>query len=133
MKIAYLINRRVPVAVVKWHPAMEFAFGAIDAVFYAFTAEDALMTAAQEAAHKQGSRHYGLLGSHDPDIRCRAADFSTKKVKEEWQRRMDQVLQERLGSDFLILWERHKQGRKSGQLHHLHVAFKPKPVYVTED
>ena len=128
MKMAYLINRRVPLAVVQWHPAMLFALGVIDAVFYAYTGEDALMTGAQEAAHGKGSRHYGRMRSVDPDIRCQAADFSTKKIKENWVEAMNQELRKGLGVHFDVVWERHKSSRKSGLLHHLHIEYDPEQV-----
>ena len=113
MRIRYLSERRTPLAVVEWHPAMLYAHQVVDNVFRAYTGSEATLTGAQEDAHSDGSKHFGT----SDDFRCRAGDYADDPVKPEQRPEIEAELQRRLGANFDIVWERY----------HLHVEFDPEP------
>lgn len=111
MRTRYLSWRRVPLAVVEWHPALLFAFEAVDRVFRRHIGRDAVLTAAQEDAHGEGSLHFGVEG----DPRCRAADFSFDGVPDNKKIAISSELRRRLGEDFDVVVE----------ADHFHVEYDP--------
>ncbi len=134
MRMAYLKRRRVPLAVIEWHPSMKFALIIIDSVFLAYTNRDALMTAAQEDAHSEDSLHFGIV-SNNPDAtdpRCRAADFSAADIEEIQAAAMERELQAGLGKHFDVVFEYTTVDKETGPrpqtLHHLHIEFDPETI-----
>lgn len=110
MKVRYLSERRVPLAAISGlHPAMAFAQEQVWIVYRMAVGRDPVITGAQEAAHSEGSLHYGLF----PDPRLRALDFDDDDISEAQRVIIQTALRERLGSQFDVVWESN----------HLHVEY----------
>ena len=96
------------------HPAIEYAMGVVNRVWFAETSTHPVLTGLQEEGHSKGSLHYGILD----DIRCRAFDVRIHQLtaRQEWG--INLSLEKRLaaGLEFDIVWEST----------HLHIEFDPK-------
>jgi len=114
IKIRYLPGTRVvPLAVVSWHPAMDFAFEQVYYVYQEVLGRHPVLTGAQEDAHSDGSLHFG----RGEDPRCRAADFDDDDINGGQKVRMRAMLVLRLGSQFDVIWE----------TQHLHIEYQYRP------
>lgn len=104
-----------------WHPSIEHAAGVIDRVWRAVVGQHPRVTGLGEEGHSERSLHYGLPG----DIRVRAIDIDADsgRINADQQRRVDEELRRRLGTEYDIVWE--QMGTVNA---HLHVEYQPEEV-----